>query len=754
MKQQRSPLANVLAAILFVFSSAAATAQTFTTIKSFGILTNITGFKPFCKLVPGPQGALYGTTSKGEGNVNGTVFKIDPDSGRFTVLKWFTNYSEGESPYSSLAVSGHVLYGTTSVGGNGFGGTVFKLNSDGSDYTVLYNFSLTNGTGPGSLTRAGKVLYGTTGRGGASNVGTIFRLNTDGSEFAVLKHFGGRDGQYPTDGLVVSSGVIYGTTEDDGTFGVGKVFKLNTDGTGYIVLKDYPFSLEQGFYPGAGLILSGNVLYGTTLQGGTNHGGTVFSMNIDGSGYTILKHFGGDGWGPGRLELSGHTLYGATFSGGTNQTGTIFRINTDGSEFAVLKDLGSTDSAGPNGVTLYRSALYGTSYRGGSTGLGPFSAGTVFKIAIDGTDFTIIKDLTFSDGRLPYRGGVTSSGNSLYGTTAYGGRWDVGTIFRLDPDGSNYTILKQLNPGELDRGTSQYTNGDGAVPITGLIASDNTLFGATDGGGYLSAAIFRINADGSGYTNIKQLGWWNVSSPNDLTLSGATLLGTTFYGGSNNYGTIFKLNKNGDNYTVLKEFTGIDGQHPHTGLRLSDSTLYGCASMAGTFGIIFKLNTDGTGYAVIKQFDGTDGAYPVGTLALSGSTLYGTAAEGGLGFGTIFKINTDGSGFATIKLFAESDGDAPSGLLFANGVLYGTTFYGGSSKVGTVFQINADGSGFRVLKHFTRVDGQYPTGGLNLYGNSLYGTTSDGGALNEGTVFKIDLSNPGIEPNLQTRSAF
>src|SRR5205814_3431668 len=92
-------------------------AQTFTTIKSFGIFTNITGFNPQSTLVQGPDGTLYGTATYGEASVAGTVFKMQSDGSGFTVLKFFTNTLEGANPYRGLALSSNVLYGTTGYGG-------------------------------------------------------------------------------------------------------------------------------------------------------------------------------------------------------------------------------------------------------------------------------------------------------------------------------------------------------------------------------------------------------------------------------------------------------------------------------------------------------------------------------------------------------------------------------------------------------------------------------------------------------------
>jgi uncharacterized repeat protein (TIGR03803 family) len=75
--------------------------------------------------------------------------------------------------------------------------------------------------------------------------------------------------------------------------------------------------------------LSGGTLYGTTASGGSSGDGTVFKVNTDGTGYTVLKNFtGSDGSGPAAgLVLSGGTLYGTTANGGDLNNGTVFRID-------------------------------------------------------------------------------------------------------------------------------------------------------------------------------------------------------------------------------------------------------------------------------------------------------------------------------------------------------------------------------------------------------------------------------------------
>jgi len=108
-------------------------------------------------------------------------------------------------------------------------------------------------------------------------------------------------------------------------------------------------------------------------------------------------------------------------------------------------------------------------------------------------------------------------------------------------------------------------------------------------------------------------------------------------------------------YTVLKHFTGSDGGNPWAGLTLSGSTLYGTTYSGGSsgWGTVFKINTDGAGFKVLKNFALSDGGNPWAGLTLSGSTLYGTASRGGdFDYGTVFKINL------SIPLVIEPLGDA------------------------------------------------------------------------------------------------
>src|SRR5205823_5333161 len=149
----------------------------------------------------------------------------------------------------------------------------FKLNLDGTGFTVLKNFDYYTSGGylqAGLIQGTDGALYGTANSGGNSYAGTVFKLNPDGSGFTVLQNFDySTTGAYPSAGLMQGTdGALYGTAQQGGSSGVGTVFKVNPDGTGFTLLLSFDYS-ATGAYPSAGLRqgTDGN-LYGTTTSGG------------------------------------------------------------------------------------------------------------------------------------------------------------------------------------------------------------------------------------------------------------------------------------------------------------------------------------------------------------------------------------------------------------------------------------------------------------------------------------------------------
>lgn len=380
----------------------------------------------------------------------------------FTVLHTLTG-PEGSSPWGGLILSSNAFYGSATGGGYGGGGTLFKLNTDGSGFTNLYSLSY-NSDGSGCyspLLLVSNTLYGTAQDGGSSNKGTIFAIKIDGSGFTNLYNFsGGSNGANPRAALVVSGTTLYGAASAGGDFGAGTLFRINADGTGFTNIYSFGGGADLYGLSGPimyrGLVTSGNMLYGTTSRGGAWSNGMVFKINVDGAGFTNLHSFAAGG-----LSLSDPN---------------IVLTNSDG-----ISTFG--------GLVLSGGMLYGTATEGGSS-----ASGTVFKINPDGTHFTILHHFSMPiyddaletstnwDGANPV-GALIPWGDTLYGTTVNGGGSGVGVVFAINTDGGGFTNLYSFAAGARKPSSNIFTNSDGGHPRAGLIVSGNTLYGtAVDGG--------------------------------------------------------------------------------------------------------------------------------------------------------------------------------------------------------------------------------------------------------------------------------
>jgi uncharacterized repeat protein (TIGR03803 family) len=410
-----------------------------------------------------------------------------------------TNLCPLVEPYASLILCSNTLYGTAGLGGTNGDGMVFAINTDGTGFTNLHSFILSDGEVPyGALVLNSNILYGTTLYGGSNDDGVIFAVNTDGTGFTNLHIFGGSDGKDVYGGLVLSSNILYGTTAQGGSApngGKGTVFAINTDGSGFTNLFSFPaingFGINNnGAYPEASLVLSSNTLYGTAQGGGTNGSGTIFAINTDGSSFTNLHNFNGnDGMNPqASLALSCNMLYGTTFYGGSNSDGTLFAVNNDGAGFTNLYVFNGSDGAHPRAnLFLSGSNLYGTAQSGGGVG----ANGTVFTINTNGSDFTnlyLFLNSNNKEGGQPY-GGVLLYNNSLYGTTyqnGYGNNSGTAFVLSLGPIPLNFQInggliLNWGNPAFILQSTTNvagsYSNVIGArSPYTNNSLSSQMFF--------------------------------------------------------------------------------------------------------------------------------------------------------------------------------------------------------------------------------------------------------------------------------------
>jgi uncharacterized repeat protein (TIGR03803 family) len=244
--------------------------------------------------------------------------------------------------------------------------------------------------------------------------------------------------------------------------------------------------------------------------------------------------------------------------------------------------------------------------------------------------------------------------------------------------------------------------------------------------------------------------------------SNGNFYGTTPFGGANNYGTVYQLTPGGQ-LTTLYSFCSVggsactDGDTPNGALALgSDGNLYGTTFLGGANneGTVFKITTGGaltTLYSFCSKASCADGAEPFGAMVQgSNGNFYGTTYVGGNANndGTVFEITSGGS-LTTIYTFCSlagcADGANPEGDLVqsvTNGNFYSVTFAGGNShSAGTAYEISPSGVLTTIYAFCTKTncnDGTYPQAPLTQDGfGNFYGTTELSGANAYGTLYQI-----------------
>jgi uncharacterized repeat protein (TIGR03803 family) len=322
--------------------------------------------------------------------------------------------------------------------------------------------------------------------------------------------------------------------------------------------------------------------------------------------------------------------------------------------------------------------------------------------------FTRLRSFGFGDSSCEYPQGraILASDGHLYVTTLYGGTHTDGGLFRVHTDGSGPELIHSF-AGTLE---------DGARPMTGVIeASDGWLYGTTwTGGANAKGIIFKVQKSGAGYTILRAFGAESAGQPPRELFEAADgrLYGTTFDGGDYGVGVVYRIAKDGSAFQVIKHFGSItnDGANPRAGvMQASDGRLYGTTANGGPSanGTVFSLWPDGSDYRLIVNFaTAIEGRGPYGTVCESRhGVLYGTTYAGGTGGrGAIYRVNKDGTGYvrlASFGAFSSSPG-FPDGTLVQgqDGFLYGMNSLGGQAGGGSVFRFTTNATlGFSTIKH-------------------------------------------------------
>jgi uncharacterized protein (TIGR03437 family) len=381
--------------------------------------------------------------------------------------------------------------------------------------------------------------------------------------------------------------------------------------------------------------------------------------------------------------------------------------------------------------------------------------------------FTTLFSFNGANGQGPNGLTLGPDGN-FYGTTAYGGANDDGTVFKITPSGA-LTTLHSLS------------GADGVFPRAALtLGPDGNFYGTTASGGVNgppgNATIFRITPSGV-LTTLYSFGNCGCVSSflSSLVLgTDGNFYGTTQFGDFMSVSsTVFKITPTGVLTTLTPPYVFTSVAGGFEGLTLgTDGNFYGMAGVN-----FFKITPTGV-LTYLNSFSGGTGTYPRGALTLwTEGNFYGSTAAGGENSssgaiispdGTIFKITPTGV-LTTLHTFSGADGANPVAALTLgpDGNFYGTTAWGGPNfqsscyagfspacapGAGTIFKITPSGALTTLYTFSGGPDGAYPEAALTLSSDGkFYGTTSTGGANNDGTIFSLDLNStappePSITP--------
>ena len=360
-----------------------------------------------------------------------------------------------------------------------------------------------------------------------------------------------------------------------------------------------------------------------------------------------------------------------------------------------------TDGSSPYASVIADSSgnLYGTTSAGGAYG-----QGTLFKINSAGHEtvlYSFCVQTNCTDGSQPMGDLTRDSAGNFYGTTAYGGTQDSGTVFKLSHTGQE-TVLYNF--------CSTTACADGKTPEAGLILdSRGNLYGTTAAGGSANdGVVFKLTSSGQEstlYSFCSQANCVDGAFPEgDLVLQGGNLYGLAYSGGALGWGVVFEFAFGRE--MVLYNFNYTDGAFPQTGLSMdqNNGNIYVTVGHGG-LGVVHDCGYNGCGTlikldsanqltllhdfcSVSSMYICQDGRYPLSTLYIDQQgNLFGTTGGGGIttDCGTVFEYTAQGA--LTTTSFSCTNGDAPLGrLVSVKGNLYGVTEVGGSNNSGVVFK--------------------------------------------------------------------
>lgn len=534
---------------------------------------------------------------------------------------------------------------------------------------------------------------------------------------------------------------MFGTTSAGGKYNLG---------TAFIQYSEFPQTHDRSDFQtiiGSGggsshMVKAEGKIYGNTISDGPNNGGVIFSWDPETNEYNDLAYVGdvSGKFAFGSMVYFNGSLYGMTKEGGAFDGGIIYEYEIATGMILKCADLDA--NSGPYGELVeFNGKLLGV-----TAGAGDNNYGRVFSFDPLTNSVTTEVSFDYANGANPY-GGLTVVGNSIYGTTSYGGSYESGVLFRIDYNGSAYT----LDPAFHFTGLEGYDAEARMTYYNGYLYGMSAYGGAEfdpNLGNYGYGLIFEYNIDDNLLNVVYPFeeGTGPAIGYGEFLVKDGLFYGMTFNGGTNNTGTLFSFNPSTQDLVKLHDFTNATGELPEGSLIEYNDKLYGLTYQGGklNFGVIFEYDQDEDDYSVKINLRENYGAVPSGALTEIDGSIYGTTLNGGMNIaGTIFRM--DPVTAKTTRLFefgapgAQPEvGVSPKGnMIEVGGKLIGTTSSGLSDNIGSLYRFNPVAKSMQLLTDIKT--GYTVSSGLVRVNDSIYGVVqqNDPPYANEMFVYKM-----------------
>ena len=695
------------------------------------------------------------------------------------------------------------IYGVTRSGGKYGVGTIFRVDTNANNYTLVHSFKKNLGHPKYAQTLcklSNGIYYGIATIDLATHKYAIYCYDASTDIYEVKKFF---TNDIPNSSLKLHpNGFMYFTTKKTSAYNInGSVMRFDPKtNTLQSVLTFYG---SWGVAPvGDLLITSSGVIYGTTSQGSSNYCGTLYKLSFNGS-YTLINVVSnflqlttGYYCEGGLVEASNGKVYGVCSLGGSNGKGTIFELDTTTGVITKKIDLDTliTGTKPKTKMTIANNGkLYGVCSEGGVYGYG-----VLYKFDPNTSIFTKILNFNNNNqslGSYPLSNLFLASNGKLYGTCSEGGLNNKGILFEYNPISNLYSKKKDF-----------HSTTTGAYPLGGIVEDNGILYGICEKGGVVNGVFANrgtIFSYGLMTNTLNKEMAFELSIGGSGAIGGLTkasngkIYGVTRSGGEYEFGVLYEFDPQTNQFQKLYEFDGTVGKWPSGKLLITqNNTIFGITMYGGNYdkGILYKYNISSGVFSKVIDFHGSSGTYPKECPILGpAGILYGITMSGGTyNKGVIYSLNPLTGQVATVVALGASGGlyNCVSGLFLAsNGKMYTTTqhpnnggilefnpqtsnistkhvftsnegnwsqctfieggghkLYGstkgdGINNLGTLFEYNTDSNTVSVLTNFNSftTTGSEPTGALFLSGSHLYGLNSNGGSYSKGTLLDYDL---------------